>query len=122
MAAASSGENVMPAVIGAVAAYATVGEIMGALKADIRPVVMATRENHEQLKELVKAPTFDEGAVALLAEKEGDLAAERLMLTSRALSEIYNQLTNEQRIELEDMARHRKDRSAGKRQPKDSEK
>jgi methylmalonyl-CoA mutase N-terminal domain/subunit len=34
-AAASSGQNVMPAVMEAVTAYATVGEIMGALKAEL---------------------------------------------------------------------------------------
>ena len=34
-AAASSGENVMPSVMDAVTAYATVGEIMGALKAEL---------------------------------------------------------------------------------------
>jgi methylmalonyl-CoA mutase N-terminal domain/subunit len=34
-AAAASGENVMPSVMEAVAAYATVGEIMGALKAEL---------------------------------------------------------------------------------------
>ena len=33
-AAASAEENVMPAVMDAVTAYATVGEIMGALKAE----------------------------------------------------------------------------------------
>lgn len=95
--------------------------IMGGLKADIRPVMMATRENHEQLQDLVKAAEFNEQAVAELADKEGDLAAERLMLTSRALSKVYNVLTVDQRTELEAMAAHRKDRRAGKGKPKDSE-
>ena len=96
-------------------------EITGGLKVDVRPVMMATRENHEQLKELVKATTFNEDAVAALAEKEGDLAAERLMLTSRALSEVYNLLTIEQREELESMASKRKEKMGKKRQPKDGE-
>ena len=95
--------------------------IMGALKADIRPVMMATKENHEQLKELVKAGDFDEGVAATLADKEGDLAAERLMLTSRALSAVYNILTVDQRNELETMAAHRKDRRGGKDKPKSGE-
>ena len=34
-AAAAAGDNVMPAVMEAVTAYATVGEIMGALKAEL---------------------------------------------------------------------------------------
>ena len=93
-------------------------EIMGGLKADVRPVMMATRENHEQLKELVKAAAFNEEAVAALAEKEGNLAAERLMLTSRALSDVYNLLTVEQREELEFMASKRKEKMGKRRQPK----
>ena len=92
--------------------------IMGGLKADVRPVMMATRENHEQLKELVKAATFNEEGVAALAEKEGNLAAERLMLTSRALSDIYSLLTAEQREELETMASKRKEKMGKRRQPK----
>ena len=42
-AAAACGENVMPAVISAVAAYATVGEIMGALKAEFGTFSEPTR-------------------------------------------------------------------------------
>lgn len=95
--------------------------IMGGLKADVRPVMMAAKDNHEQLRELVKAGTFNEEAVALLADKEGELAAERLMLTSRALSEVYNILTVDQRKDLEAMGAQRKDRRAGKGKPKDSE-
>lgn len=96
-------------------------EILGGLRADVRPVMMAVKGNHEQLKELVKAETYNEGAVAALAAKEGDLAAERLMLTSRALSEIYGLLTVEQRDELEAMASQRRDKWARRRQPEDSE-
>ena len=83
--------------------------------------MMAAKDNHEQLRELVKAGTFNEEAVALLADKEGELAAERLMLTSRALSEVYNILTVDQRKDLEAMGAQRKDRRAGKGKPKDSE-
>ncbi len=37
------------------------------------------RAGHEQLKELIKADSFDEAAVTALAEKEGALTAERLI-------------------------------------------
>jgi Spy/CpxP family protein refolding chaperone len=95
--------------------------IMGGLKADVRPVMLAARDNHEQLKELVRAANFNDEAVAALAEKEGELAAERLMLTSRALSKVYNLLTDEQRSELAAMAAKHKKKRARNRQPKDSE-
>ena len=42
-AAASSGENVMPAVMDAVTAYATLGEIMDALKAEFGTFPEPTR-------------------------------------------------------------------------------
>ena len=96
-------------------------EVMAGLKADVRPIMMETRASHGQLQELVKAASYDEAAVAALAENEGKLAAERLMLTSRALSEIYNILTVEQRNELDAMAEQRKEKRTKKHQPKDGE-
>ncbi len=92
--------------------------VMQGLKEDIRPVMADTRANHEQLKDLVKAINFDDGAVAILAENEGDLAAQRLMLTSRALSDVYKLLSREQRDELEAMAAQRQERRGGMRQKK----
>jgi Spy/CpxP family protein refolding chaperone len=90
--------------------------VMKGLKEDVRPLMAETRANHEQLKDLVKAIDFDDEAVAILAEKEGDLAAQRLMLTSRALSDVYKLLTREQRDELEAMAAQRQERRGGMRQ------
>ena len=95
---------------------ADIKAVMQGLKEDVRPLMLDTRANHEQLKDLVKAVDFDQEAVAAVAESEGDLAAKRLMLTSRALSNIYNLLTGEQRDELEAMAAQRQERFAGKRQ------
>jgi len=92
--------------------------IIEGLKADARPLMAETRANQEQLKGLVKAINFDEKAVAAIAEKEGDLAAERLMLTSRVLSDVYKVLTREQRGELEDMAAQRQDKRNSMRQRK----
>ena len=74
------------------------------------------KAGHEQLKELIKAESFDESAVAALAETEGTLAAERLIVASRAMSDVYGQLTVEQRAELEIMASERAERRAEKRE------
>lgn len=88
---------------------------MQAMKAEIRPVMDEMKAGHLQLKELIKADGFDEKAVADLAAKEGDLAAERILITSRALSDVYAQLTDEQRIELEEMRAERMARRAERR-------
>lgn len=98
---------------------ADIKAVMQGLKEDIRPVMADTRANHEQLKDLVKAIEFEEGAVQLLADNEGDLAAQRLMLTSRALSDVFKLLTPEQRDELDAMAAQRQERRSGMRQKKD---
>ena len=98
---------------------AAVKAVVRNLKRDIHPIMAETKAGHRELKELIKAPAFNAEAVALLAQKEGELAAERLMLTSQALSTIYMLLTDEQRAELETKAAQRKkqhgdDRKQGK--------
>jgi len=89
--------------------------IMKSLKADDRELMKDMRANHEQLRELIKADTFDETAAADIAGKEGALTSERLVLASRAMSQVYAQLTDEQRAELEAMAEERAARRAEKR-------
>jgi len=81
--------------------------IMQDLRTETIPVIQKTRTLHLQLRELVKADVYDEDAVAALAVQEGDFAAERLMITSRALSEVFSQLTQEQRAELDAMIAER---------------
>ena len=87
---------------------ASIRSIFQTLKTDSRATMEETKDTHLQLAELIKAENYDEAAVAALAEKEGDLAAERLILSSRALSEVYAQLTPEQQLELENMATERR--------------
>ena len=87
-----------------------VKEIMQGLREETRPIMGEMKANHVLLRDLIKAETYDEAAVAELAEAEGKLAAERLVFTSRALSDIYAQLTDEQRVELETMATERRER------------
>lgn len=88
---------------------------MQALKTEMGPIMDEMKAGHLQLKELIKADGFDEQAVADLAAKEGDLAAERILITSRAMSDVYAQLTDEQRIQLEEMRAERMERRAERR-------
>lgn len=89
--------------------------VMQEMKAEVRPIMGEMKASHLQLRELVKADVYDENAVSGLAAKEGDLVAERMVITSRALSEVYSYLTDEQRAELEEMAALRMERRSEKR-------
>ena len=85
------------------------------LRGEDRALKMEMRAGHEQLKALITAEVYDEDAVAEVAEKEGAIAAERLIISSRAMSAVYSQLTDEQRLELETMAAERAAKRGEKR-------
>lgn len=84
---------------------------MKTLKAQVQPLMLEMQAGHRQLQELIKAENYDAQAVAALAEKEGSLAAKRMVLTSEALSKIFASLTDEQRVQLDTMASERKQRT-----------
>lgn len=86
---------------------ASIRSIMQTLKADSRDLMEQTRAGHLQLRALITAENYDEAAVTAVAEKEGELATERMILSSRALSDIYAQLNEEQQAELNAMAAER---------------
>jgi len=95
---------------------ASIHTILQGMKAEFRPIMHQTQAGHVQLKELIKSDNYDEQAVATLAEKEGELAAERMKIAARAMSEVFSQLTAEQRTELTAMADKRQQRRGEKRQ------
>ena len=99
----------------------SIRSVMEGLKTDVRPITMESRTTLAQLPDLVKATPYEEESVTALAEKEGALATERIKLTSRALSDVYNILTIDQRNELDVMAEQRRQKRAEKRQPRDGE-
>ena len=100
---------------------ARIREVMEGLKTDVRPIMMESRTTLAQLPDLVKTTPYEEESVTALVEKEGKLAAERLMLTSQALSDVYNILTIDQRNELDAIAEQRREKRTKKRQPRDVE-
>jgi len=100
---------------------ANIKAAMQNLKTEVHPIMLEVKAGHEQLKELIKAENYDEKAVAALADKEGNLAAERIILTGKALSKAFGYLTEEQRIQLDAMASERKKQHAGKREGRVSE-
>ena len=84
---------------------------LDALKTDLRPIMQEMKSGQQQLRELVKARSYDAAAVATLAEQEGKLAANRIVLTSGAISKALSYLTDEQRTQLDEMAAERKKRA-----------
>ena len=91
--------------------WATVHE----LKGELHPVMVEMRNGQRELRELIISGSFDEKAVAALAEKTGDLTAQRILLTTGAVANVLGQLTEEQRVQLDAMAAERKQRTKGKR-------
>lgn len=90
--------------------------VMKLHKAEVHPIMLEMKAGHEQLKELVKAESYDTDAVAAVADKEGDLAAERIKLAGQALSQVFALLTDEQRAQLDTMAAERQMKRQRKRQ------
>ena len=90
--------------------------VMQDMKQQLKPIMKETKAGHQQLKNLIKAEVYDAKAVAALAKAEGKMAADRIEIAGKALSDIYSQLTEEQRARLESMAEDRQERRKEKRQ------
>ena len=74
---------------------------------ETRPRVKAIREqmrdNRKQLRELAAADTYDKDAVRKLADAQGALKAEMIMLRSEQKSRVRSVLTEEQRNKMQAM-------------------
>jgi len=92
--------------------------VMQDLKKDMQPLMQDMHANHEKLRTLVTAATYDEHAVAAVAKKEGDLATKRIILSSEAMSRMLGYLTDEQRAKLEQMRAERMERWQERRKDK----
>jgi protein CpxP len=94
----------------------SVHTIMQDMQAEVRPIMGKMRTNHMQLKELIAAEAYDEAAVTDLAQKEGELVAQRIMIGSKAAAEVLSQLTTEQRDELAAMGEQRREQRRERRE------
>lgn len=73
------------------------------------------RENRVQLRDLAGKADFDEAAVRSIADKQGDLKAETIVLRARQRHEMKAVLTDEQRVQLDEMWKRKNQRGGGKR-------
>jgi Spy/CpxP family protein refolding chaperone len=70
----------------------------------------ASRELRQELRTLLQEETLDQDALAELAEREGDLAEERMLLGGTLVSDILAELDEGQREELAIMREERRER------------
>ena len=70
------------------------------MKVDLRDRM---RQNRSELRELSRQADFDEAAIRRLAEKQGDLKAEMIVLQARQRADLGTILTEEQRARLQQM-------------------
>lgn len=82
----------------------------------------ASRDNRQALHTVVTAEPLDADILAGVAELEGQLAAERVMLFGEVASEVYALLSEEQRAQLQQWREHLADRGPrrGHRRPADN--
>lgn len=72
------------------------------------------RTNRSQLKELIRQTPLDKAAVRGIAEKQGDLKTEMIVLRAQQRSEIKAVLTDDQRARLEQMRERKQSRGGNK--------
>jgi len=61
------------------------------------------RANRAQLRDLTRQSGFDEDVVRVVADKQGDLKAEMIVLRARQRSEMKALLSDEQRAQLDEV-------------------
>ncbi len=86
------------------------------LRGTLTPLVMELHEAKRELMGLITASEYDADAVAINAEKQGNLTAEITMIASDAASAVLAQLSEEQRAELKAMGEERRARREGHRE------
>jgi Spy/CpxP family protein refolding chaperone len=75
--------------------------IMAAHRDEARPLARQAQQARRELATLIESGAWDEEAVTALAEQQGALTAQRIVLGARGASELLAVLTDEQRVELE---------------------
>lgn len=89
---------------------ANVKVIMQDLRGQSMSISKDLKANQMALRDVIQSGNWDESTAAELAANEGDLTAQRTLLTSKALADVYAQLNDEQRAELAVKAEERMER------------
>jgi Spy/CpxP family protein refolding chaperone len=97
---------------------AEIRTIMQNLKFEMQPLMEESRASKKALHAEVMADEYNEPAVAAIAGRQGELATEKIMITSRHVANILAQLTDDQRAELEALKEEHRARRAEHRDRK----
>jgi len=85
-------------------------ETFTAMKAEVKPLAEAMRDNRAALHQLLMAEDYDEAAVVDVAEEQGAITAELIRLASGTIHSVKGELTESQLIRLAEMREERRER------------
>lgn len=89
---------------------AKVREIITESKRRISPLVESLRSNRENLRKLAFTGSFDEKTVSEIASQSGQIISQIIVERERAKSQIYEILTEEQKIKLAELRAKREEK------------
>lgn len=89
---------------------AKVREIITESKRRISPLVESLRANRENLRKLAFTGSFDEKTVSEIASQSGQIISQIIVERERAKSQIYEILTEEQKIKLAELRAKREEK------------
>jgi Spy/CpxP family protein refolding chaperone len=75
--------------------------ILDAHRAEARPLAAQERETRRELAALVRSGAWDEATLTTLAERQGELTTQRIVLGARGAADMLAVLNDEQRAELD---------------------
>jgi Spy/CpxP family protein refolding chaperone len=77
-----------------------VRSVIDAARPEFRKIADALRANHKEMRSTMRNDEFDEQAVRRVADRQGDLIADMIVLRGKLKSQVAAVLTPEQRQEL----------------------
>ena len=83
---------------------------MDGVRPQLREVFDGMRDNRKALREVALADSYDAAAVEQLADIQGDLVAQTVVIGTQARVEVMNLLTPEQRARLAELRDGRSER------------
>ena len=88
------------------------------IEAKYKPQMQALHDKkkatRQELRAVMHADTIDQAVVKKLAQQQGDLKAQKIVLRSQMRAEINNVLTEEQRSKMKEMHKKRGEKNHGK--------
>ncbi len=88
---------------------AEIEAILDAHRAEARPLATQERATRRELADLVRSGAWDEATLTTLAERQGELTTQRIVLGAHGAADLLAVLNDEQRAELEALREARRE-------------